>query len=166
MAKEAGCEVAAEEVVPELLNGTPGSPEAVEARLDLHIWSPQPDAQWFVDVTHHHSWASRWRQGTLSAGKVAAEEEKKKVERYGPGRGGIVVTPAAVESWGRLGSSFEHLLRSLEAQWAKLHATTPAMVAATGRRWRCELGIALARAQHVAFMRASRCAEGVADMAA
>ena len=40
IAHEAGCEVSAEEVVLELLRGGHGRPEAVEARLDLHIWTP------------------------------------------------------------------------------------------------------------------------------
>ena len=81
--------------------GELGSPEAVAARLDLDIWTPGPGlADWWVDVTHHHAWTVRYRAGRLFAGRVARDAEKMKVDRYGPGAGGVVVTPAAVESWG------------------------------------------------------------------
>ena len=157
MAHEAGCEVSAEETVPELLQGEPGSPEAVEARLDLHIWTPGPGpTEWWVDVTHHHAWAVRYRSGTLTPGKVALDAEKRKSDRYGPGSGGVVVTLAAMESWGRLGPGFERLLRQLEARWAGLRHADASAAAATGRRWRAELGVAQARALHVTLSRANR----------
>ena len=117
MAREADCEVSAEEVVPELLQGAPGSDGVVEARLDLHVWSAGPHpAEWWVDVTHHHAWAARARAGALRPGRVAEEAEKRKLERYGEGLCGVKVTPAACESWGRLGPSFDKLLRQLEAE--------------------------------------------------
>ena len=138
IAHEAGCEVSTEEVVPELLQGQPGSPEAVEARLDLHTWSPGPGpTQWFVDVTHHHAWAVRY-------------------DWYGPCRGGVVVTPAAVESWGHLGPGFDRLLRQLEARWAGLRRADVSAAASTGRGWKAELGIAQACALHVTLSRANR----------
>ena len=122
----------------------------------MHIWSPGPGpTQWFVDVTHHHAWAARYRSGTLAPGKVARDAEKRKFDRYGPGRGGVVVTPAAVESWGRLGPGFERLLRQLEARWAGLRRADGSAAASTGRRWRAELGIAQARALHVTLSRAN-----------
>ena len=52
--RKAGCHVATEEVVPQLLQGEAGSGNAVEARLDVHVWDPGPNpAEWFVDVTIH-----------------------------------------------------------------------------------------------------------------
>ena len=87
--READCEVSVEEVAPELLQGVPGTAEAVEARMDLHIWAAGPHpAEWWVDVTHHHVWASRYRSGTLRPGRVAMEAEARKLERYGVGVGG------------------------------------------------------------------------------
>jgi hypothetical protein len=158
--------VSTEEVVPELLQGEPGSPDAVEARLDLHIWTPGPGpSEWWVDVTHHHAWAVRYRTGRLFAGRVAREAEKMKADRYGPGVGGVVVTPAAVESWGRLGPGFDRLLRQLEARWASLKRADASAAAATSRRWRAELGIAQTRALHVTLSRANRASREPEDAA-
>ena len=84
---------------------------------------------------------------------MAEEAEKRKLERYGEGLGGVKVPPAACESRGRLGPSFDELLRQLEAEVRQADASTGAAV---GRRWRAELGIALVRAQHVAFAQAVR----------
>lgn len=157
IAREAGCEVGMEEVVPELISGTPGSEEPVEARLDLHVWAHPPyPAEWYVDVTHHHAWAVRYRSGNLFAGKVAADAEANKRKRYGLGQGGVCVTPAAVESWGRFGPDFEKLLRQLSARWANLKQADASGQAATSRRWKAELGIAQVRALHVTCMRAVR----------
>ena len=65
--------------VPELISGEPGSDNAVEARLDLHLWSHPPlPADWYVHVTHHHGWAKRYRAGQLEPGKIAADAEAKK----------------------------------------------------------------------------------------
>ena len=155
-----------EEFVPELLQGEPGSPDAVEARLDLHIWTPGPGpAEWWVDVTHHHAWAVRYRTGRLFAGRVAREAEKMKADRYGPGVGGVVVTPAAVESWGRLGPGFDRLLGQLEARWACLRQADASAAAATSRQWRAELGIAQTRALHVGLSRANRPSRELEDIA-
>ena len=77
IAHEAGCEVSKEKVVPELLQGEPGSPDAVEARLDLHIWTPGPGpAEWWVDVTHHHAWAVRYRTGRLSLDESRGKQKR------------------------------------------------------------------------------------------
>lgn len=154
--KEAGCEVNSEEVIPELLKGEPGAEDAIEARLDLHVWAPHPHpAEWFVDITHHHVWAERNKKRRLAPGAVAADAEADKAKRYGPGVGGIHVTPAAVESWGRLGVAFEGLLKQLCARWAAVWSASAAASAATGRRWRAELGIAQIRALHVTCCRAT-----------
>ena len=65
-------------------------------------------------------------------------------------------TPAAIESWGRLGPGFERLLRQLEARWAGLRHADASAAAATGRRWTAELGVAQARALQVTLSRANR----------
>ena len=55
MCRECGCQTTLEEVVPELIQGEPGTDEAVEARLDLHVWSCTPfPAEWWVDATVSH----------------------------------------------------------------------------------------------------------------
>ena len=99
---------------------------------------------------------SRYRSGNLLAGKVAADAEATKLKRYGLGQGGVSVTPAAVESWGRLGPEFEKLLRQLSARWANLKQADASGQAATSRRWKAELGVAQVRALHVTCMRAVR----------
>ena len=98
----------------------------------------------------------RYRAGRLFAVRVAREAEEVKVDRCGPGVGGVVVTPAAVVSWGHFGPGFERLLRLLEARWACLRRANASAAAATGRRWRAELGIAQTRALHVTLSRANR----------
>ena len=88
-----------------------------------------------------------------------------KADRYGPGIGGVVVTPAAVESWGRLGLGFDRLLRQMEARWASLRQADASAAAATSRRWRAELGIAQTRALHVTLSRANRASREPEDAA-
>ena len=84
------------------------------------------------------------------------EAEARKLERYGVGAGGVKVTPAACESWGCLRPAFDELLRQLEARWAEVRQADASTRAAVGRRWRAELGIAVVRAQHVAFAQSVR----------
>ena len=79
-----------------------------------------------------------------------------KRQRYGPGQGGVCVTPTVVESWGRFGPEFEKLLRHLRARWSNLKQADASGQAATSRRWKAELGIAQVRALHVTCMRAVR----------
>ena len=144
-------------MLPELLQRVPGSVEAVEARLDLHIRAAgHHPAKWWVDVTHHHVWASRYLSGTLRPGRVAMEAEARKLERYGVGVGGVKVTLAACESWARLRPAFDELLRQLEARWAEVRQADASIRVAVGRRWRAELGLAVVRAQHVAFAQSVR----------
>ena len=90
----------------------------------------------------------------ITPGKVALEAEKAKYDRYGSGQGGVYVTPAAVESWGRFGREFDYLLRLLEARWAWVRRAGASMADATGRGWRAELGVAQVRALLVTCMRA------------
>ena len=140
----------------ELLQGEPGSPDAVEAQFALHIWTPGPGpAQWWVDVTHHHAGAAPYRKGRLFAGRVVREAEKMKADRYRLGVGGVVLTLAAVDSWARLGAGFDRLLRQLEARWGGLRRTDASAAAATSRQWRAKLGGDQTRALHVALSRAN-----------
>ena len=156
-ARESDAEVYAEVVVPELLAGTPGADDAVEARLDLHIWGPSPHpCEWFVDTTVVHPWAVRCREAWQSAGHASRAAEAKKIERYGQGSGGIRVVPAALESFGRLGEGFALLVRQLEARWACVHKRNAAEASNTGRRWLAELGVALVRAQTLTVRLANR----------
>jgi hypothetical protein len=128
----------------------------VEARLDLRFWASGPHlAELWVDMTNHHVWASRCRSGAIVGGRVAAEAEKAKHDRYGEGQGGFSATPDAVESWGRFGLVFERLLSQLEARRVSLRNADAGTCASLDRRWRAEIGTAtaLVRAQHVTFHR-------------
>jgi hypothetical protein len=149
-AREAGIERTFEEVCPQLLSGEPGNENAVEAQLDVHMWSG--GQQWlmeeWVDATVGHPWrkTGRTKAGNVDGSTAAAAEERKR-QRYGEGRGGITVTPFAVETWGRFGIGATELLAKMAAHCAGSASFGPAAAAAKVRRWRAELGIALARAQ-------------------
>ena len=149
-ARECGAEVAYERTVPELLHGEPGSEEAIEAVLDVHVWCayPVPVEVW-VDVTCRHPFAKRYRNSAARVdGHAAKLGEDDKASRYGSGSGGVVVTTAAIESWGRMGAGFESLLGKLENAWAARHFAGPVVAAQTSRRWREEIGIVQARSLH------------------
>ena len=149
-AREAGAECNFEVTVPELLQGAAGSADAVEAILDVHIWSVYPcPVQAWVDATCRHPHAQRYRSRAATMDSIAAqagEDDKKK--RYGPGNEGVVVTTAAIESWGRMGQGFETLLGRIEALWAARHFAGPAETAAVARRWRNELGVVQVKCFH------------------
>ena len=124
--------------------------------MDIHIWAATPvPAEWYADVTVTHPWAIRNRHD-LTAGRAAAKSEAAKRERYGDGSGGVYVTPAAVESFGRLGVSFQNLLWQLEARWATVRRKTAGEAASTRRRWCAELGVAMIRAQALSVKLADR----------
>ena len=111
-AKEAFAKVEEEVVVPELLQGEPASEVALEARLDLHMGAsaPWPFELW-VDATHCHVWANRYRsEAAVRGGAVPSMAEADKWKRYGDGSDGVIVTTAAVESWGYFGEGLEWLL--------------------------------------------------------
>ena len=161
-AREAGIERTFEEVCPQLLKGEPGSDHAVEARLDVHMWSG--GQQWlmeeWVDATVGHPWRKSGRaQASSVDGSTAAAAEGRKRKRYGEGQGGITVSPFAVETWGRLGTSATELLAKMAAHWAGNASLGPAAAAAKVRRWRAELGIALARAQAATAAKAGSCSQ-------
>lgn len=151
-ARECGARAELEITVPELLSGTPGSEDAVEARLDLHVWAaaPWPMELW-VDVTHRHAWASRYQAAAVRADGAAAQSaDSDKRERYGEGRDGVAVTSASIESWGRFGHGFDWLLACLEARKAAMDHLPAHAAACVGRRWREEIGIAQVRSFHLA----------------
>ena len=100
--------------------------------------------------------AVRLRKGFLTAGRVAREAEKKKAERYRSGVGGVAVTPAAMQSWDRLGLGCDRPLRQLEARWAGLRRAGASSAVGTSRRWRAKLCIAQLRALHVTLSRANQ----------
>ena len=93
---------------PALLEGIPGTPEAKEARLDLHVWlqgAQGPEEAW-IDVSHTHPAGSKVRTKAASEERAAAKvAEDRKAKRYGDGAGGVFVYPFVVESWGGLGGN-------------------------------------------------------------
>ena len=158
-------EAEAEVVCPQLLKGQPGAKDAVEARLDVYIWSSGPELleEW-VDVTATHPRKATARKAAAVQDGVAVEAaESKKRKRYGEGVGGVSVSPAGSESWGRLGVSALSLLERLASQHA---TTTGAVRSRTLQRWKAELGVALVRALAETVTQAQRPAvagcEGVA----
>ena len=108
--------------------------------IDLEVW---------VGVTCRHPFAKRYRNSAASEdGHAAKLGEEDKATRYGDGSGGVVVTTAAIESWGRMGAAFESLLGKLECAWAARHFAGPIVAAQTSRRWREEIGIVQAKSLH------------------
>ena len=89
-----------EETCPQLLKGEPGNFEAIEARLDVHVWAAgeQLYEEW-IDVTVSHPWAVARRQEAAKKDGVCAERaEGRKLTRYGSGSGGVTVAPAGFET--------------------------------------------------------------------
>ena len=108
-------------------------------------------------MTCRHPYAKRYRRAAATTSGTAAKAgEDDKATRYGRGEGGVVVTTAAIESWGLMGAGFEQLLGRLEAAWAARHYAGPAEAARTARRWREELGIAQVRCLHRSVEQAQR----------
>ena len=156
-AKQAGMEVEQEEVCEELLQGTPGDADAIEARMDLHLWShcAELKEEW-VDVTVTNPYRSKMKEqacGDGAEGLAAEDAEQRKRDRYGAGRGGTVCTPFGVEMWGRLGSSAHDLFERLAALHARRSRTRTSSVL---RRWLAEMGVALYRAMAETIRQAGR----------
>ena len=151
-------------IVPELLRGEPGEETATEARLALHIWGSSPaPTEWYVDVTVVHPWAVRNRHD-LTPGYAAQRSEEAKFERYGDGSGGVVLTPAVVEAFGRMGAGFLGLLGQLEARWATVKGKSASAAATTKRRWCAQLGVAIVRAQALTVRLADRPPRAAVDL--
>ena len=134
----------------------------------MHLWSsgqPWLVEEW-VDVTVTHPWRQQLRRKASSAnGVAAADAENRKEARYGVGRGGVRVTPFAVETWGRMGAGAETLLSKLSAHWAWRTRARAGAAAAKERQWRAELGVALVRAQAATLLEAAtvRRSSGASD---
>ena len=156
-AKEAGCEAQCEVVVPSLLKGQSGTEDAVEARLDIHIWA---GGSWpleqYVDVTTRHPWAQRYRQEALAPTEQAATAPERrattqKASRDAMEADGVPVVVAVLGSWGRMCSSLNDLLDLLSRRAA--HARADAGIHAFGRRrrWVEEIAVAQQRCLHRQF---------------
>ena len=78
-ARECGAEVAYEWTVPELLQGDPGSENAVLAILDVHLWFAYPvPLEIWVDVTCRHPYAKPYRNSAATVhGHAAISGEDK-----------------------------------------------------------------------------------------
>ena len=85
MMQEAGMETEMECVFPELLQGEPGSPEAVEARADNHGWASHvPCTELWTDVAVVRPWKITARNTSCQENaKAARDAEERKRRRYG-----------------------------------------------------------------------------------
>ena len=97
-------------------------------------------------------------------GAAAADATQRKVQRSGHGVGGVQVITVAVETWGRLGEDATELPAQLAGHWATASSAGSAAAAATLRRWRSEMGVALVRSQAATAAQAAptRCADDAA----
>ena len=160
IAREIGAEVATEEVCPALLKGMPGAPDSTEARLDVHLWihGRETAVEKWIDVVITHPWRLDARAAAAATdGTVAAAAEVKKHTRYGPGKGGVFVSPFAIEAWGRFGGGAEQLLGVLLGAWARKRAAPAATCSAVLSRWRAAIGAAVCRAQAATVSAAWSC---------
>jgi hypothetical protein len=112
-----------------------------EAWLDIWAFGGLHIEDLLVDVTVRHPMASAYQPAAASLdGSAASSAEGQKLERY-PASGGRAITPFAIETWGRLGASAEHLLQTLASE-AIRHARRRGHDATAGsflRKWRATL---------------------------
>ena len=159
IAREAGAQVSMEEVCPELLQGKPGDPDAVEARLDLNIWLEGPGGpkELWVDVAHIHPAGTKVRGAAAKEDRAAAKSaERRKRDRYGDGTGGTFVYPFVVEAFGGLGHGALTVLDSCLISLAARQWLGPRALSTVKKRWCACLGAALFRAQASIFREAYR----------
>ena len=116
-----------------------------EAILDVVGWNAVHSERVIIDVTIRHPLAKKYMpMASVTDGfaNVQASEDKKR--RY-PDRAGLRVTVASVESFGRLGDSFNALLNELswsakQCQWARGIPATE-----WSKKWRASISTILAR---------------------
>ena len=107
-------------------------------------------------MTHAHPWAHRREISVKAlAGEMNRMLEEAKAKRYGPGSGGVSVTPAAVESFGKIGPCFEWLLRKLAAISIVVQGKHSGSTGAIYQRWLAELGVSRVRAMRRNFVLAA-----------
>ena len=134
---EIGAVARREVYVPELSR-------AKEAWLD--VWGfgvPElPDA--LLDITVRHPRSSRYMPSAARAYGHAADEAHEKAKKYlsANGRRGIAV---AHETWGRLGSSAEHLLSACAGVASRRAHRRGRLPGGCLNRWRAQLDAALHR---------------------
>ena len=87
-----------------------------EAWLDIWAFGGMHLLELIVDVTIRHPTVSRYQpKSSREAAAAATMAEKDKQQRYPPAQG-RVVTPFAMETWGRLGNDAEEMLTTLAAE--------------------------------------------------
>ena len=143
--QRAGLEADLEEVCPELLQGEPGTPAALEARLDVHLWGhdDEPREAW-IDATVTHPYKATGRaKAARQDGAAVQYAENKKHQRYTAGTSGVSCTPFGLEAWGRLGVHARAVLELLATARAKhTRGCRPRIL----QQMRAELGASLMRA--------------------
>ena len=127
-----------------------------EAWLDIWAFGGMHLPELIVDVTIRHPTVSRYQpKSSREAAAAATMAEKDKQQRYPPTQG-RVVTPFAMETWGRLGNDAEEMLTTLAAE-ATRHARRHGHVVTAGsfmRRWRASLDASLQRGVAAALLAA------------
>ena len=116
-----------------------------EAWLDVWGFGTVAVPDVLVDVTIRHPADSRYQPGACSTlGHAAAKAEEEKQARY-PCAKGRMVTPFAVESWGRLGAHAEALLIHLAAAAARRDLQRGRVEVGRLQRWRARLDATVQR---------------------
>ena len=155
-AREAGCEAHSEVTVPSLTK-FPGTDQAEEARLDVHIWAGGAwPLELLVDATTRHPWAARYRQASLAATTAAVttadrRAASQKEGRYGKMTQGAPIVVAVLGTWGRLSEGLLDLLDLLARRAAHARADSGVHAFGRQRRWVEEIAIAQQRCLHRQF---------------
>ena len=91
--------------------------------VDIYAWGPCSPTFLIDDTVRHPDPESRGtRNSSQEPGLAASLGDQEKQSRYPP-KGGLSVTPASIETWGRLSPIFEGTLRKfaiLAADHARL----------------------------------------------
>lgn len=147
---ETGAHVRREAWIKEF--ATPGA----DAVLDIWAFGAVEVADLLVDVTIRHPQAAAYQTAAShEPGCAAAVVTEQKDRRYPP-PGGRVVTPFAVETWGRLSSDAEHVLETLASaatRYASMRGHAPAPGGCL-KRWRAALDTTLQRGVAMALISA------------
>ena len=140
-----------------------------DAELDLVTWSPEQQFTTYVDVTVRHPCCPHLvRKAAMMNDVAALSGESDKRKRYPP-KGSTVVTPFALETYGRLGPAAEEFLRTLATAAERRDALRAVPPKARIQTWYTQLSRVLARAAARTILEArgayTRHPRGAADAA-
>ena len=141
---EAGYQAKREVHVPEWRRWNGRKQNWEHAYLDVVGVSHLTQRARYIDVSIRHPAAHSYQpEASARAGVAAREAERCKSERYPP-KGGLFVTPAAIEIYGLAGQQFTSLLGDLSAAASEERRSRGMPPRSSKFRWLTALSVALA----------------------